>query len=92
VAATRLQDAGLELVNQVKSRIDELDAVEPPSGGKVPEQQGWPTSDTKSAVELLFVAQRSWATGHRSRHETSPDRKTPPTTRTTRPTTGDTAL
>lgn len=55
--AARLQRHVLDLINQLESRLDELDHLEGPAGGVLLDQRGWPSSETKSALESLIEAQ-----------------------------------
>jgi hypothetical protein len=54
--ASRIQQQLLHSLEQAAKMLEELDRIEGP-GGVLMEQRGWPSSDTKNAVEMLIDAQ-----------------------------------
>ncbi|MFC1417306.1 hypothetical protein [Streptacidiphilus cavernicola] len=55
--ASRLQQQLLHTVDQIATMLEDLDRIEGPGSGMLMDQRGWPTSETKSAVERLVDAQ-----------------------------------
>ena len=55
--ASRLQQHILHVIEQMAKHLDELDHLESPVGGALLDQRGWPSSDTKNAVDMLIEAQ-----------------------------------
>ena len=55
--ASRLQQHILHVIEQMADHLDQLGHLESPAGGTLLDQQGWPASDTKNAIEMLIDAQ-----------------------------------
>lgn len=76
--ASRLQHNILHLIEEMAQHLDELDRLASPSGGLLMEQRGWPDSDTKDAVAMLFGAQSKFGYwGQVAARQASPTEQTP---------------